>query len=70
MTSAPEFIQYAIIAALGCDDYVKQKVELIRKRRDVAVRDLKKQLNAVLYVPDGSLYVFPKTSSIEGHIQL
>jgi aspartate aminotransferase len=66
MTSAPEFIQYAIIAALGCDDYVKQKVELIRKRRDVAVRELKKQLNAVLYVPDGSLYVFPRLRASKG----
>ena len=60
MTSAPEFVQYAIIAAMGCDVFVKEKVELIKKRRDVAVRYLRKFLNAELYVPDGSLYVFPK----------
>ena len=66
MTSSPEFIQYAIIAALDCDDYVKQKVKMIRKRRDVAVRALKKQLNASLYVPDGSLYVFPRLHAPKG----
>ncbi len=66
MTSAPEFVQYAIVAALGCNDYVKQKVELIKKRRDVAVRALKKQLNAVLYVPDGALYVFPRLHASKG----
>jgi aspartate/methionine/tyrosine aminotransferase len=66
MTSTPEFVQYAIIAALDCDDYVKQKVELIRKRRDIAVRALKEQLNASLYVPDGSLYVFPRLQTSNG----
>ncbi|MHB1869226.1 MAG: pyridoxal phosphate-dependent aminotransferase [Nitrososphaerales archaeon] len=60
MTSTPEFVQYAIIAAMGCDVFVKEKVELIKKRRDVAVHSLRKFLNAELYVPDGSLYVFPK----------
>jgi aspartate aminotransferase len=66
MTSAPEFVQYAILAALDCGEYVKQKVELIRKRRDVAVLALKKQLNASLYVPDGSLYLFPRLQPSQG----
>jgi aspartate aminotransferase len=60
MTSAPEFVQYAIVAAMGCDDYVRQKVDLIKKRRDVAVHALKKHLDAEMYVPDGSLYLFPR----------
>lgn len=66
MTSAPEFVQYAIIAALGCDDYVRQKVNLIKKRRDVAFRALKKHLDAEVYLPDGSLYVFPKLRAMKG----
>ncbi|MGI0092362.1 MAG: pyridoxal phosphate-dependent aminotransferase [Nitrososphaerales archaeon] len=66
MTSVPEFVQYAIIAAMECDDYVKEKVNLIRKRRDVATRALKKYLSAELYLPDGSLYVFPKLHSPRG----
>ena len=28
MTSAPEFVQYSVIAALQCKDYVQQKVQL------------------------------------------
>ncbi|HVB11565.1 MAG TPA: aminotransferase class I/II-fold pyridoxal phosphate-dependent enzyme, partial [Nitrososphaerales archaeon] len=66
MTSAPEFVQYAIIAAMGCDDFVKEKVELIKSRRDVAVRALKQRLNAELYVPDGSLYIFPRLQNPNG----
>jgi aspartate aminotransferase len=63
MTSAPEFVQYAIIAAMECDDYVKEKVAMIKRRKDVAVRSLKSKLNADVYPPDGSLYVFPRISS-------
>jgi aspartate aminotransferase len=62
MTSAPEFVQYAIVAAMECDDYVAEKVSMIRRRRDVAVKSLKTKLNADVYVPDGSLYLFPRIS--------
>ena len=60
MTSAPEFVQYSVIAALQCRDYVQEKVQLIKKRRDVAAASLRKYLDAEFYVPDGALYVFPK----------
>jgi aspartate aminotransferase len=60
MTSAPEFVQYAIIAAMSCDGYVKRKAKMIKKRRDIAVRCLRKDLEAELYIPDGSLYIFPR----------
>ncbi len=63
MTSAPEFVQYAIVAALSCEEYVKEKAELIKKRRDVAASALKERLGAELYSPDGALYVFPKLHS-------
>ena len=63
MTSAPEFVQYAITAAMSCDDYVREKVQMIRRRRDVAVKALKKQLNAEVYSPDGSMYLFPRLST-------
>ena len=60
MTSAPEFVQHAVIAALECNDYVRQKVQLIKKRRDVAFHALKRHLDAEVYLPDGSLYLFPR----------
>ena len=63
MTSAPEFVQYAIIAALSCDDYVFDKVRMVKRRRDIAVNALKKQLDAEVYSPDGSLYLFPRLST-------
>lgn len=66
MTSAPEFVQHAVIAALDCDSYVREKVSIVSRRRDVAVRALKKELQADVYVPDGSLYLFPRIHSKEG----
>jgi aspartate aminotransferase len=63
MTSTAEFVQYAIIAAMSCDDYVAEKVELIRKRSEIAASSLKKYLDAEFYPPDGSLYVFPRLHS-------
>ena len=65
MTSAPEFVQYAVIAALQCEDYVQEKVRLIKKRRDTAVASLRKYLDAQFYVPDGALYVFPRLHSLD-----
>ncbi len=63
LTSMPEFVQYAMIAALDCDKYVLEKVELIRKRRDVAARALKKYLDGEFYLSDGSMYMYPRLHS-------
>ncbi len=63
ITSMPEFVQYAMIEALGCDDYVLDKVNLIRRRRGVAVKALKKYLDAEVYPSDGSMYMFPRLHS-------
>lgn len=60
MTSMPEFVQYSMLAALQCKDYVSEKVDLIRKRRDVASRALKQYLDAEFYLSDGSMYMFPR----------
>lgn len=66
MTSTPEFVQHAVVAAMSCDDYVREKVALLRKRRDIAVRSLRRKLGAHLYSPDGSLYLFPKLDVSNG----
>lgn len=66
MTSTPEFVQHSVIAAMSCDEYVRRKVILLRKRKDLAVRELRKKLGAQLYPPDGSLYLFPKISAPSG----
>jgi aspartate aminotransferase len=63
ITSMPEFVQYGMLAALDCKEYVSDKVQLIRKRRDVASRALKKYLDAEVYVPDGAMYAFPRLHS-------
>lgn len=66
VTSMPEFVQYAMIAALGCRDYVLDKVNLIRRRRDVAAKALKKYLDAEVYLSDGSMYMFPRLHGSSG----
>ena len=66
LTSAPEFVQYAIKAAMGCDRYVKQKSDLIKRRLRVAARALKKKLDAEFYMPDGALYIFPRLQDEHG----
>ncbi len=63
LTSVPEFVQYGVIEAFKCKDYVSEKVRMIKRRREVAAKALKKHLDAELYLPDGSLYVFPKLHS-------
>jgi aspartate aminotransferase len=63
VTSMPEFVQYAMIAAMNCDDYVREKVQMIARRRDTATKALTKNLDAEYYTPDGSLYIFPRLHS-------
>ncbi len=60
LTSVPEFVQYGVIEAFNCKDYVKDKVQLIKRRRDVAADALRKELGAEVYLPDGSMYIFPR----------
>ncbi len=68
LTSAPEFVQYAAIAAFKTGVYVREKVELIKRRRDIACKALKEKLGAEFYPSDGSLYLFPKLNSIRRDI--
>jgi aspartate/methionine/tyrosine aminotransferase len=60
LLSPPEFTQYAIIAALECAGYVKEKVELIKSRRDAAVKALRNYIGIEVYPPEGALYLFPR----------
>ena len=60
MTSVPEFVQYAIIAAMDCEDYVKEKRAIVKRRRNIALKGLKSKLGVDVYEPDGSLYLFPR----------
>lgn len=66
LSSAPEFVQYAAIAALDCDNYVADKVNLIRKRKEAAVRALCQSGYSDFYEPDGSLYIFPRIRNTKG----
>jgi len=66
ITSMPEFVQYALIAALGCHEYVREKASMIKRRRDVAARGLKKYLGAEFYLSDGSMYMFPRLHARHG----
>ena len=66
LTSAPEFVQHGMIAALRCDHYVKDKVELMRRRREVAVKSFRKYVEAEFYEPDGAMYLFPRLKIQKG----
>ena len=66
LTSAPEFVQYGMIAAMNCDDYVREKVDLIKKRRATAVKALQDHVDADFYEPDGALYLFPRLRTGKG----
>ncbi len=59
LTCVPEFIQYAGMQALDCDDDAKQYASLIEKRLEVACKELD-QLPLSYHPPDGAFYIFPK----------
>ncbi|MGI0080036.1 MAG: pyridoxal phosphate-dependent aminotransferase, partial [Nitrososphaerales archaeon] len=54
LTSAPEFVQHGAIAALKSNEYVRSKVEMVKKRLDAACKTLK-EIGADFYRSDGSL---------------
>ncbi|MGI0080464.1 MAG: aminotransferase class I/II-fold pyridoxal phosphate-dependent enzyme, partial [Nitrososphaerales archaeon] len=54
----PEFVQHGAIAALKSNEYVRSKVEMVKKRLDAACKTLK-EIGADFYRSDGSLYLFP-----------
>ena len=67
LTSAPEFVQYGMIAALKCSEYVEQKVRLMRNRRTVALKALSDFVDSDCYAPDGALYLFPRLWTKKEH---
>ncbi|MEM3637666.1 MAG: aminotransferase class I/II-fold pyridoxal phosphate-dependent enzyme [Conexivisphaerales archaeon] len=60
ITSVPEFVQYAAIAALESEDVVKRNSERMKTRIDLAVDQLRKIRSLEFMKPDGGMYVFPK----------
>jgi aspartate aminotransferase len=59
LTSAPEFIQYAGLAALDCDEDVSQNVATIKNRLRVASKHLA-DLPLLFIPPEGGFYIFPR----------
>jgi len=59
LTCAPEFIQYAGIAALDCDEDVEKNAKTIQSRRQLMIK-LLEDFPLSFYPPDGGFYVFPK----------
>ncbi|MEM4270205.1 MAG: aminotransferase class I/II-fold pyridoxal phosphate-dependent enzyme [Candidatus Caldarchaeum sp.] len=62
MTCVPEFIQHGALR-----ETPKQYAEIMMRRMDVAVRELRK-IGASFYNPDGGMYVFPRinTGGVDG----
>lgn len=59
LTSVPEFIQHAALAALDCPEEAGEYAKTVRKRMSLVCSALRK-LPLSYYDPDGGLYVFPK----------
>lgn len=59
LTCAPEFIQYAGIAALDCIEDVERNALRIQSRREL-MTDLLRNLPLRFHPPDGGFYVFPQ----------
>nr|AIF15973.1 class I/II aminotransferase (aspB) [uncultured marine thaumarchaeote KM3_72_A09] len=59
LTSIPEFIQYAAIDALNCQEDVARNVEQVRQRIDISCAALE-NLPLTFSKPEGGMYVFPR----------
>lgn len=64
ITCLPEFVQRAGIAALDCDDYVKENKRKVLKRVEFVDKELK-NLPLRYSKPDGGFYFFPKVDEQE-----
>ncbi|TFG28167.1 pyridoxal phosphate-dependent aminotransferase [Candidatus Thorarchaeota archaeon] len=64
LTSAPEFIQYAGLAALDCQTEVQQNVAVIRSRLEL-VSSLLENLPLSFKPADGGFYIFAKLEDRE-----
>ena len=59
VTSVPEFIQYAALEALKCQEEAEKYRELTEKRIEVACKELDK-LPVKYKRPEGAFYIFPR----------
>ncbi|MDG6933973.1 MAG: pyridoxal phosphate-dependent aminotransferase [Nitrososphaerota archaeon] len=60
LTSAPEFVQYAAIAALGCDREARENCITMKERSEAVCDLLEKTPNIEVYRPNGAIYLFPR----------
>ena len=64
LTSVPEFIQYGAIKALDCDAEVAENAKTMKKRIDLACKELASIESLECYRPDGAMYVFPQAKDV------
>lgn len=69
LTSVPELIQYAALAALECIKEAREYAQIVENRVQLLCNALKK-LPISYYKPDGGFYIFPKIrdSKINGGV--
>ncbi|MBI4257578.1 MAG: aminotransferase class I/II-fold pyridoxal phosphate-dependent enzyme [Thaumarchaeota archaeon] len=59
LTNVPEFVQFAALKALECEDALRDNVQLMKKRVEKASATLSK-MPLSLHAPEGGLYAFPR----------
>ena len=59
LTSPPEFVQYAALAALNCVEEAQEYAKTIKSRMNLMTRALR-ELPLLYSQPDGGFYIFPK----------
>ncbi len=69
VTCGPEFVQYAGISALDCDEDANHYSDTIKKRLETASRQLER-LPLSFHTPEGGFYIFPELAegSIDGQV--
>lgn len=60
ITSIPEFVQIAAIAALDCTEVIRSNSQMIKERLEVACHQLAKTDSLEFTKPDGGMYIFPR----------
>jgi aspartate aminotransferase len=65
LTSLPEFVQYAALEALKCEEEPREYADCIKERLRTACSVLN-EMSIPHYEPDGSFYIFPKVKSPKG----
>jgi aspartate/methionine/tyrosine aminotransferase len=69
LTSPPEFVQYAALAALGGVEEAQEYAKTIRSRMKLMTKALR-ELPLAYSEPDGGFYIFskPKDKKVDGQV--